>query len=411
MKVWIFNHDAMPPSLGALVRHYYFAKHLKNQGHEVKIFTSSKIHNADINMITGKEIFLEKEIDGVEYTFVRCSDYTKNGFDRIQNMLQFSMRIWKTRKKYNAPDVIYTSSPDIFTAISATLLAKKMKVKKVVEIRDLWPESIVEYSGKSKNNPVIRILYSFEKWLYKVADKLIFTIEGGPQYIRDKGWDSCIEMNKIHHVNNGVDLQEFERNKTDYTLSDEDLDNADTFKIIYAGSVRQANNVGQLVKAMEQVKGKRECQLLIYGDGSERDQLEDYCRQKNIQNVKFKGRVDKKYIPYILSKSNLNIINYKQTNLWKYGGSQNKLFEYLASGVPVCSNVEMGYSIIMNNGCGVERCMQDELDYAETIQKFVDMDDEAYEQYKKNALRTVQEYDYTKLAEKIEKILLEAISK
>ena len=112
-----------------------------------------------------------------------------------------------------------------------------------------------------------------------------------------------------------------------------------------------------------------------------------------------------------MSKSNLNIINYKQTNLWKYGGSQNKLFEYLASGVPVCSNVEMGYSIIMNNGCGVERCMQDELDYAETIQKFVDMDDEAYEQYKENALRTVQEYDYTKLAEKIEKILQEAISK
>ena len=55
-------------------------------------------------------------------------------------------------------------------------------------------------------------------------------------------------------------------------------------------------------------------------------------KKENLKNVKFKGKVEKKYIPYILSKSNLNILNYKQADTWKYGGSQNKQFEYLASG-------------------------------------------------------------------------------
>ena len=184
MKVWIINHYAIPPSLGGLVRHYYFSKNLSERGHKVKIFTSSKIHNSDVNMIMDDALYTEKDMDGVEYTFVRNSDYKGNGLDRILNMLQFPMSIWKVCKKFEKPDVIYTSSPDIFTALSAVLLAKWLKIKKVVEVRDLWPESIVEYSGWSRNNPIIWILYRLEKWVYKNADELIFTMEGGKQYIK-----------------------------------------------------------------------------------------------------------------------------------------------------------------------------------------------------------------------------------
>ena len=65
MKIWIINHYAIPPSMGGLVRHYYFSKYLQERGHEVKIVTSSKIHNADINMIDDKRLYLEKEVDGI----------------------------------------------------------------------------------------------------------------------------------------------------------------------------------------------------------------------------------------------------------------------------------------------------------------------------------------------------------
>ena len=75
MNIWIVNHYAIPPCWGGLVRHYYFSKYLTEKGHHVKIFTSSKIHNTDINMIKDKSLFVEQEIDGVEYTFVRSRDY------------------------------------------------------------------------------------------------------------------------------------------------------------------------------------------------------------------------------------------------------------------------------------------------------------------------------------------------
>lgn len=191
MRVWIINQYAIPPSMGGLVRHYYFSKYLQKKGHEVKIFTSSKIHNADINMITGKELFIEKEVDGVEYTFVRTSNYKGNRLGRIINMLQFPFRVWRVCKRFEKPDVIYTSSPSPLTAVAAVILAKRHKIPKVVEIRDLWPESIVENNNFSRKNPIIWLCYRLEKWLYKNADRIIFTMQGGENYIKEKKWDKA----------------------------------------------------------------------------------------------------------------------------------------------------------------------------------------------------------------------------
>lgn len=405
MKVWIINHYAIPPSLGGLVRHYYFSKYLQEKGHEVKIFTASKVHNTDVNMISDKAPYIEKEMDGVEYTFVRTSDYKGNGIDRIVNMFQFPVRIWNVCKNFEKPDIIYTSSPDLFTAVSAVLLAKCMKVKKVVEIRDLWPESVVEYYKISRKNPIIRILYQMEKWLYKNADELIFTMAGGKQYIKEKGWTRGINPKKIHHINNGVDLEEFAYNREYFRIQDEDLENTDVFKIVYTGSIRKANDVEKLVKAVEVLNEPERCQLLLYGDGNDKEELEHYCKKNNLANIKFKGRVEKKYIPYILSKSDLNIMNYKQTNLLRYGGSQNKLFEYLASEKPICSNVKMAYSLIEKYHCGIENNITDVREYAESIRNFMDISEEEYETYSENSYKAAKKHDFKVLTDKLEKIL------
>lgn len=405
MKVWIINHYAIPPSLGGLVRHYYFSKYLQEKGHAVKIFTSSKVHNTDINMISDKRDYLEKDMDGVTYTFVRTSDYRGNGVDRIINMLQFPIRIWKVCKNFERPDVIYTSSPDLFTAVSAVLMAKRLGVRKVVEIRDLWPESIVEYNGMSKKNPVIQALYQVERWLYREADAIIFTMAGGKKYIKEKGWTRGIDPKKIHHVNNGVDLEEFDYNKEHFQIQDEDLENGDRFKVVYTGSIRGANDVGLLIRAIERLNQPEKCQLLLYGDGTDKKNLEEYCKEHKLANIKFKGTVEKKYIPYILSKSDLNIINYKQAGLQKYGGSQNKLFEYFASGKPICSNVKMGYSLIKKYHCGFEQGISSEGEYTRLIQTFLGMSAEGYASYTQNSRKVAEMHDYKILSKKIEKIL------
>lgn len=406
-NIWIINHYAIPPSLGGLNRHYYFAKHLINRGYNVRIITSSAIHNTNVNIIEDKNTFYkEKEMDGIVYTYIRTSSYKGNGIKRIKNMFDFALKINKCRKIFKEkPDVIYTSSPDLFTAYFAEKLAKKFKIPCVVEIRDLWPLSIVEYKGISPKNPAIIALYRMEKSIYKKADAIVFTMEGGKDYIVDKGWDKQINLDKIFYINNGIDIESQNNQKKSLIVNDEDLDN-NIFKVIYAGSIRTANGVDKIIKSASIIQNEIGDDILfvIYGDGNCKEQLEKYCKDNNIKNVRFKGKVDKKYLPYILSKCSLSILTYKNASSWKYGGSQNKLFDYMFAGNPILSNVKIGYSIIEKYNCGME-VENDEKSIAKGIIDIYNMPKDKYLQMGINAKNGVTDYDFEKLTNKFEEVI------
>lgn len=406
MKIWIINHYAIPPSMGGLVRHYYFSKYLREKGHDVKIFTSSKIHNTDINMIQDNHLYLEKYMDGVPYTFVKTSDYKGNGIERIINMLQFPIRTWRVCKKFEKPDVIYTSSPDLFTAFSSVIMAKVLGVKRVVEIRDLWPESIVEYNGMSKKNPVIQILYQVEKWLYRNADELIFTMAGGKKYLKDKRWTRGINPKKIHHINNGVDLEEFEYNKEHFQIQDEDLNNQNIFKIIYAGSIRKVNNLELVVKTAEKIKDMNpEIKFLIWGDGTEKELLEKRVKELNLNNIVFKGKVEKRYIPYILSKADVNLMQGNFVDLFRYGCSPNKLFDYFAAGRPILSTIESYHDLVRYYKAGMVKATNDDEEVKKMILELFQTPKEERENMGNNAIKCAENYSYEKLTKNLEKIL------
>lgn len=410
MKIWILNHTATPPSMGGLVRHYYFSKYLAAMGHEVKLFTSSMVHNTDVNMITGRELYKEVEMDGVPYTFVRSSNYKGNGFSRIWGMLEFPVRLWRACNRFELPDVIYTSSPDPITAFMSVLYARRKKLPCVVEVRDLWPESIVDYKGISRKNPVIRMLYRLEKWIYQHADRLIFTMEGGADYIRERGWDKTIDLAKVRNVNNGVDLKEFDANREAYPLSDPDLDDPDTFKAVYTGSVRLADDLNVLVETARclQQRGDNKVRILVWGKGDEVEPLQAKAKSLGLQNILFKGFVEKRYIPSILSKADLNLIHAKQTPIGRFGLSMNKMFEYFAAGRPLLSDLPFRYNLIERYGAGTGVSGQDPHLLAQALRTYADMPQEEYTKQCANARRAAEDFDYPNLTQKLCAILEEA---
>lgn len=410
MNIWIVNHYAIPPSMGGLVRHYYFSKYLQKKGHTVKIFTSSKIHNTDINMIKDRSLYREEMEDGVEYTFVRSRDYKGNGLDRIVNLADLPFKMWKTMKlfyKKNRPDVIYTSSPDLFVAFFAVLFGKKHKIPVVVEVRDLWPESIVVYNHMSRHNPVIVALYALEKWLYKNAARLIFTMPGGKDYICDKHWDNKIDLSKIYNVNNGVDAKVYEYNKQNYSIEDPLLSDTDAFNIVYTGSIRKVNGIEYLIKVAEflQKKGYDDIRFLIYGDGNDKEKLIKYCEQNSIRNVYFRGKIDNRAIPYVLAQSKVNYMHGITTPIMKYGCSPNKLFDYIASGKPILSDLDTPYDIVEKYQLGKTVTSPSVKRIAKAIIEMKENYDVIAEKAKSNHVDVLKKYDYEALTNKIEKIL------
>ena len=411
MKVWSFNQYGMLPQHGPMSRTYQFAKHLNEAGHETIAFVASHPHNTPHQFAEkNKKYCLSNECD-FPWVFIRTCNYEDgkpfSKIRRLYSLLEYFFGLFSVTKKFEKPDVIIGSSAPPFTSLAAILLAKKYNCKAIVEIRDLWPESIVAYGLLSKKNPVIKLMYALEKWLYTKADAVVFTMEGGREYVVKSGWDTehggTVDLGKLYHINNGVNLKEYVNNREQYILEDPDLDDENTYRVIYTGSIRKANRsiliLPEVAKELS-LRSDKKINILIYGRGNYVDELVNECEKKGIKNLKYKGNVSKLYVPYILSKSHVNILNCSSTAMSKYGSSQNKLFEYLASGKPIISGENDKYSVIINRNCGISREFDNAGEIADAIIELIE-NSSRYE----NIADVAKEYDFGVLSQKLIKIM------
>lgn len=413
-RFWIFNHYATTPKTGPLLRHFYFAEYLKEKGIETTVFAANELHQTGTRVDTEGKAYLRTEEEGVPFVFVKTSKYQGNGISRVKNMLSFFFGLLRISKKYakqyGKPDVILGSSAHPLTSIAGILIAKRFHVPAIVEVRDLWPEAIFSFGKVKMDSLVGRLLSAGEKWMYVHADAIVFTKEGDVDHIKEMKWDTKqggkIDLKKCHYVNNGVNLNEYYQSIEQNILKDADLED-DSFKVIYTGTVRPVNNVGNLLDTAKLLKEHKDIKFLIFGGGSELERLKKRVEDEHLENVVFKGFVEKKYIPYILSKSSVNILNYSQTQYnWSRGNSSNKLFEYMASGKPIISTVKMGYCILEKYQCGLslEVCTPEAL--AKMILNIHDLSDERYVQMAENAKEGAKDFDFAVLTERLYQVIV-----
>lgn len=404
MKIWLFNNYNMLPSQGGLNRHYYFGKYLQAMGHEPSVFVGSHPHNTDLQMISDRTAYREDQTVAFPWIYVRTCNYEGSKLKRIYSMFEYYFRAGKAAKELakqgGSPDVVLGSSAHPLAAVLAIQLGRKFGCKSIVEIRDLWPESIVAYGIAGVRNPAVITLRWLEKWIYKKADAVVFTMENAYDYIVEQGWEKEVPRSKVFYINNGVDLEVFHHNRSRYPVKDADLDDPEIFKVVYTGSIRKVNNLGLLLEAAKQVSDPR-VRFLIWGDGDEKAALEQRMKDENITNVVFKGRVEKKYVPYIVSRASLNLANNTPSPLFRFGISFNKLFDYLAAGRPVLCDFPSRSNPAVQWGAGVEVAEPDANKIAEAVLYFANLDASQYSNYCENAGNAAHEYDFKVLTEKL----------
>lgn len=410
--VWIINHYASETYFDKGGRHYALAKYLRRRGYEPVVFCSNAVHGSPELYYQTDKLWHEHIAEDIDcpYVFVKSRTYAGNGRQRILNMIDFYRNVKKAGKEYvkkhGVPHVIYASSVHPLTLVAGMELAKYFGIKCVCEVRDLWPESFVAYGIIGKRNPLLRFMYAYERKMYTKADAVIFTMEGGRDYIIEKGWDTehggPIDLSKIHHINNGVDLEEFDYNKEHYVLDDLDLNDPEKLKIVYTGSLREINDIEGLLLAESILAGKNapNHKVLIYGDGDKRKEWEKLVEERSIPNIVFKGRVGKKQIPYILSKADILFIDGAgDSPIVRFGMSQNKMFEYLAANKPIISPLNDNYNIVEKFGCGykVDNCPEKIAEALELLLRSEELRADTGEAAKKAA----KEYDFSALTEKL----------
>jgi glycosyltransferase involved in cell wall biosynthesis len=363
------------------------------------------MHNGKKNVISDKRKFVIEEYDGVPFVHIRTDYYESNGKSRIRNMLQYAFGLLRVKANIlgSKPDVIIASSVHPFTWISGFIMAKRYRSKFIAETRDLWPETLISMNAISTKSVIARVLYLLEKFIYTKADHLIFTMPGGEDYVHERG----ISNSNITYINNGIDIESFEKNVQSNEYNDNNLDDSTIFKVVYTGSIGAYNGVDYLVEAAKIIseRGLKDIKILIWGSGPLRESLMQLVDDYKLDNIVFNEPVEKKYIPSILSKSDLNLLLGIKLSINRYGLSPNKLFDYMAAGKPVISNRTVNHDIVKKYNIGDS--IEDESAYAlaEKIIEYSQLSEMQYKLLGENALKASKDFDFKVLIKKLEKII------
>ena len=397
--IWIVNEYNFPDYERS--RQTNLCRLLDEKGYDAYIISGSSMNKSVANRITDNSKFVFVQSPEAKGYMIKTSSYSKT-YERVMVALQFQHRLWKLRNQLPKPDVIVSDFAGLF-GNGFLKWKKKYGTKVIFDILDLWPEGFVDLGYIKKNSVIAKMLYAMEHKSYREADGIIFSMQGGKDYIVDKGWSKevggDVDTSDIGYLNNGVNLKKIDKQKVEFILDDPDLD-TEKFKVIYLGSISKTNGLDVLVetaRVLQERKNDR-VKILVYGYGNQEDMLKKMVADYGLENIVFKGKLDFEYGLNALSRGDLNIFTFRDSPLWKYGVSPNKLFMYFASGKPVLSMIRPKYDLVEEKKAGISVENNPEI-VADAIERFESMDKSEYEEYCKNSRATAVEYDYKNLVQ------------
>ncbi|MFY0741933.1 glycosyltransferase family 4 protein [Solibacillus silvestris] len=342
MNIWILNQYAIGPESIGGTRHYDLARELVKKGHHVKIFAASFNHLERKETISYESTkYKEQKFDGVEFIWLKTPPY-KNNIQRIQNILWFSKRLNSVLNKYlrsEQPDVIIGSSVHPLTALIGLKKAQKNKVLFYFEERDLWPQTFIDFGMISEKNIVSKILFAIEKKLYKESDRVIFLFENAHKYAVKKG----LKKEKHVYIPNGYSKDRIYESSISTKVDDLFIKLQDKKICMYIGSLGEANYMTPIINLANEMKNDNTFHFLIIGNGAKKNELVKYSNQLQLTNLTFFNPIPKKMIPKVLLKAHVGLISIKDSPLYKWGFSMNKIYDYLSVGLPIAmySNIQI----------------------------------------------------------------------
>ena len=249
----------------------------------------------------------------------------------------------------------------------------------------------------------MKVAYAIEKRYYYAADDIIFTFLGAFDYLKRKGWmkeqGGKIDPAHLHYINNGIDLEEFNRNVLAYRRLDVDMNDPSLTKVVYLGSINKANNVKMLVDAAALMQDVPNYRFFIYGNGAYRPELEQYVKDNQINNVVFKEtRIPLEECAWVVSQATVNVMNYEK-GFGQFGVSSGKMYQYLAAGKPIVCNIDIAYdNVIKDNNLGVARDLETAEDFAMAIRSLAEQPRASYDAMCERVHEVAKRFDYKVLA-------------
>jgi len=334
MDILIITENFYPERNAPSKRLYDHAIEWIKLGHKITVLTG--VPNAPKGKVFKgykNKIYQSENLDGIDvkrvWTYIAKNEgFLFRSLDFISFMIS-SLFAGLFLKRF---DRIVVSSPQFLPVISGFIIAKIKSTSFVLEIRDLWPDSIVAVGSIKKESSIIKILDRIAKYIYKKSDLIVVVTNSFKSHLISIG----IDKHKIIVITNGFNFQK--------TLipnrSIEDIHreyNISTKKTIvsYIGTIGMSHGIKIILEAADTLKNTI---FLIIGEGSEKKSLQIIAKNKKIKNVKFIDSISWQEIVNINQVIDYNLIHLRNLDLFETV-IPSKIFESMALKKPIIAGL------------------------------------------------------------------------
>jgi glycosyltransferase involved in cell wall biosynthesis len=348
MNIWFISKYASHPSYAKVPsRLFYLAKEAKKLGNDVRLITSDANHFTSIPE-TGKLFNYECQ-EGVDIIWIKTKKYKKTAsVDRILSWLDFEWKLFNMPlKKVGKPDVVIISSLSIFTILYGYFLKKKFNSFLVFEIRDIWPLSLIEVGGFSKWHPLSIIIGFIEKFGYRNSDLIVGTMPNLKQHVINRG----ISNKPVFCSPLGFDPKNYKVEDIFFNKPFQNLVPENKIVIGYAGSMGISNGMEIFIEAIRSMNMFQNIHFLLVGSGDLKEKYQKKLYENT--NVSFLPRIEQNQVKYFLSTCDLLYLSTKDSKVWDFGQSMNKVVEYMLAAKPIIASYNGFPSMINEANCGV----------------------------------------------------------
>ena len=391
-------------------RSYEFARRLVGKGHRVTMMTSG-LENREFAVPEGQR-YAEFEADGISVVAIAAAyndpqlGTGMSGWRRMLEFYRFARLAGRVGKGLVKPDVVFATHTPLTIGLAGLELGRHFDVPLVFEVRDLWPEALVNV-GALRNRAGIWWLRRMAKKIYAGAMHIVAVSPGMKDGIVRAG----VSAKKVTMIPNASDLDLF-RPDLDGSEQRKRLGLGDRFAAIYFGAMGMANGLDYAINAARILaeRGKDDIVLVLHGSGGKRAELEDMVHKHGLNNVIFSDLVpDKAELAGIVAGCDACMTIYRASK--EHTWSPNKMFDALAAGKPTLINVPgwLG-EMIENNNCGRSLDPHRPEALADALEELAADPDLCRRMGKNSRALAEREFDRGKVADRLESVLMEAVA-
>lgn len=325
--------------------HLDYFNYLSNKK-KITIVTSKNNHLRNIN---SKLSINNKNLEIIEINNI---SYNNNLF-RLISILQFCLILsTKYLFLFKKNKYVFSTTPDLIVSFFSTYLAKTFKIINILEVRDVWPETLITHKNISKINPIYLIFLYLEIYIYKNSRVIVSNLK----YFKIRLKELKIKKKFIFLPD--LNVLKFNRKQSKIIKNKNDKIN-----FIYCGIDNNANNfkvIYEFIKKTILTNSKIRFHIFLYNPKK---------KYKSLRYVTFKYQKSIKYVLNFIKKNQIDFgltaIDYKP--LYKYGCSPRKynLYRNLnIQNINLCTKKNLKHDFWKNSK---------NIDYLNNIPSFLDL--------------------------------------